>query len=411
MKPSPTVRLLLIFPLLLLWSCTARIDQPTPRPLAAAASITWPSWEPISLNKDRTRKNAHFFPKDTPAAGGYVTSFGSDNSGSEEFFVISKRSEQIPETIFPLNMQFFPTSLLAGKSPYGKDFNTLKTDKRHWFLTAFPYRSTHFETFPATTREPKGMIHYQTSIMMLSIVEKRLIKRFQNHGWHVLVGLPSDSFYRSRLPAYRDLKGDPITAVDFLAEQMDRHYAEQAYSTRVAMDYLRKTRPDWLAKKRVLIGTSAGSFATPAVALQTPSWDSIVLVSAGTNLLDAYERDAAGVFKGGMDWVEWVRAQNPKDIARIPTEEEYRALYREASKLTTLHSGRLAPHIANERILYIHGTVDKIIPKDQLAALYPALNYPERWTYPLGHHLVALQLLKDVPKLDAWLMKSGRTTK
>lgn len=403
------MRPFLLIPLLFLCSCVAHVDLPQPLAQKPLPEITWPSWEPVSLNSDPSRKDAALFPTDTAAAvgSGYVTSFGADAEGAEEFLVVSKRSEPIPEAIHPLNMQFFPTSMLAGKSPYGKTFNSLKTEKNHWFFTAFPYRSTHFETFPATTPEAKGMIHYQTSIMMLSAVEKHLIKRFQNHGWHVLVGLPSDSFYRSRLPAYREVKGDPETAAKFLADQMDRHYAEQAYATRVAMDYLRQTRPDWLAKRRVLIGTSAGSFTTPAVALQTPGWDSIVLVSAGTNLLDAYERDAAGVFEGAMDWIEWVRTQNPKEVARLPHEEEYRALFREASKLTTLHSGRLAPHIADERILYIHGTVDKIIPRDQFAELYPALNYPERWTYPLGHHLVALQLLKDVPKLDAWLMRSS----
>jgi fermentation-respiration switch protein FrsA (DUF1100 family) len=188
---------------------------------------------------------------------------------------------------------------------------------------------------------------------------------------------------------------------------MDLHYVEQAYATRCALAYLSQTRPDWLSKKRILIGTSAGSFATPAVALQTPGWDAIVFVSAGTNLLDAYERDAADVFQGAMDWIEWVRSHAPKRVSRIPSEKEYRQYFRRASRLTTLHSGRIASHLSDERLLFIHGTLDRIIPADHFTELYQALSYPERWTYPLGHHLVALQLLADVPKLDAWLMTAS----
>lgn len=398
------MRHLLLIPLLSLCSCAVKIDPPRPLKLPPQSRISWPSWDPVTLNRKRP---PDLYPSDTPANGGYVTSFGPAPDGSEEFFVISKRSEKMPAGITPLNMQFFPTSRLAGRSPYGRDFNSLDRDEKVWFFNAFPYRSTFFETFPAATPEAKGLIHYQTSIMMLSKVERHLIGRFQNHGWHVLVGLPSDSFYRSRLPAYQAREEAPGVAAQFLAGQMDRHYAEQAYATRVALSYLEKTRPEWLAGKRVLIGTSAGSFATPAVALQTPGWDSIVLVSAGTNLLDAYERDAADVFKGAMDWVEWVRQQRREDPLHIPTEKEYRNLFKAASKRTTLHAGKLAPSIADQRILLLHGTIDQIIPKDQSADLYRALNYPERWTYPLGHHLVALQLLKDVPKLDAWLMKKS----
>ena len=172
--------------------------------------------------------------------------------------------------------------------------------------------------------------------------------------WNVLVGLPSDSFYRSRLPAFATKKENPESAARFLAGQMDLHYVEQAYATRCALAYLSQTRPDWLSKKRILIGTSAG-----------------------TNLLDAYERDAADVFQGAMDWIEWVRSHAPKRVSRIPSEKEYRQYFRKASRLTILHSGRIASHLSDERLLFIHGTLDRIIPADHFTELYQALNYPE----------------------------------
>ncbi|MGJ8697081.1 MAG: alpha/beta hydrolase family protein [Verrucomicrobiaceae bacterium] len=404
MKPSPPVRFLSIFPLLLLWSCTARIDPSVDSPPPAKPSLSWPKWQAVPLAEKFTVQQGPHFPSTHHTPAGPVTTYGPDDRGHETFCVISKRELDSPPGIVPLNMQFFPTSFLAGPSPYKSKFNELHSPTQDfWFFSAFPFRSTFFETFPATTPEPKGMIHYQTSIMMLSQVERMIVQRLQNHGWHVLVGLPSDSFYRSRLPAYATEKEDLGAAARFLANHMDQHYAGQAYATKAALAYLRKTRPDWLSKKRVLIGTSAGSFTTPAVALQTPGWDAIVFVSAGTNLLDAYQRDAAGVFEGAMKWADWVRADPPPEARRIPTEPEYRQLYQRAAQLTKLHSGRLAPHLANERLLFIHGTIDRIIPSDQFAELYHQLGRPERWTYPLGHHLVALQLLKDVPRLDQWI--------
>ncbi|MDE0859077.1 MAG: hypothetical protein OSA93_02875 [Akkermansiaceae bacterium] len=408
MEPSThTVRLLLV-PLLFLCSCIAHIDLPSPAPNLPKASLNWPSWNPIALAESKKEKRSPNFPETRHTPAGPVTTYGPDKDGGEEFMIVSKRGDEAPDGIVPLNMQFFPTSMLAGKSPYKSRFNKLHgPNNAFWFFSAFPFRSTFFKTFPATTPGSKGMIHYQTSIMMLSKVERLIVKRLQNHGWNVLVGLPSDSFYRSRLPAFATKKEKPESAARFLAGQMDLHYVEQAYATRCALAYLSQTRPDWLSKKRILIGTSAGSFATPAVALQTPGWDAIVFVSAGTNLLDAYERDAADVFQGAMDWIEWVRSHAPKSVSRIPSEKEYRQYFRKASRLTELHSGRIASHLSDERLLFIHGTLDCIIPADHFTELYQALGYPERWTYPLGHHLVALQLLADVPKLDAWLMTAS----
>jgi hypothetical protein len=405
MEPSPQLVRLLLFPLLFLCSCVAHIDPPRPIPSSPKAPISWPLWNPIALAESKEAKKTPNFPGSHHTPTGSVTTYGPDQDGCEKFMVISQRGDESPSGIVPLNIQFFPTSMLAGKSPYESKFNKLHgPNDAFWFFSAFPFRSTFFETFPATTPTCKGMIHYQTSIMMLSKVECLIVKRLQNHGWNVLVGLPSDSFYRSRLPAFATKKEDPESAARFLAGQMDLHYAEQAYATRCALEYLSQTRPDWLSKKRILIGTSAGSFATPAVALQTPGWDAIVFVSAGTNLLDAYERDAADVFQGAMDWIEWVRSHSPKSVSRIPSEREYRQFFQDASRLTTLHSGRIASHLSDERLLFIHGTLDRIIPADHFVELYQALGYPERWTYPLGHHLVALQLLADVPKLDDWLM-------
>ncbi|MEJ6578661.1 MAG: hypothetical protein QNL33_15010 [Akkermansiaceae bacterium] len=72
--------------------------------------------------------------------------------------------------------------------------------------------------------------------------------------------------------------------------------------------------------------------------------------------------------------------------------------------MTKLHAGALAPRLRDQRILMISGTLDRILPKTQLEEYHHALGEPERWTYPLGHHLIAVKLAFEASRLDQWLM-------
>lgn len=220
-----------------------------------------------------------------------------------------------------------------------------------------------------------------------------------------MVGLPPDSLYRTKLPALTSGKGTIQSAAELVAEDMDRHYLEQAHTTRVALDYLAKTRPGWLTGKRVLMGTSAGTFGLPAEALMNPGWDALIFVSGGTNLLSLYESGSAGLFKSALEWVDDARKNPPKEVTRIFTDEEYHEIFRRASHLTRFHSGALAPYLRDQKILMIAGTIDHIMPDDQALGLHRALGKPQRWTAPLGHHLIALQLILEVDRIDQWIMK------
>ena len=222
-----------------------------------------------------------------------------------------------------------------------------------------------------------------------------------------MVGIPPDSLYRSRLPSMTSSKGTIDNGARLLADDMDRHHAEQAYSTRAALAYLRKTRPSWLSGKKVLIGTSAGSFGVPAEVKLNPDWDSIVLVSAGTNLLSTYESGAAGVFSNTLEWIKDVRKDPPPKVTHVLTDEEFHIIYRKAAGLTKLHPGKIGSILRNYRILTMHGRLDEVIPKEQTAELHQILGRPERWSYPLGHHLMAVQLVLEAHRLDRWLTNSS----
>lgn len=398
------------FPLLLLslilGSCAIKVEQ-----AAVAVSTTekreieWPAWNPSTFRDEIADIDQRFLPNFIKMPSGEVVTYGRRPDGSEQIAIISKREENAKDGIFQFRQCFLPTSRFAGTSPFLVHTNELIAHDRKWLYSAYNYRSTFLELHPARTRKAKGLIVYHTSIMLLSVAEKQVVESFRKRGWNVLVGLPSDSLYRTKLPALASSRGTIQKAAQLVAEDMDRHYLEQANSTRVALQFLARTRPDWLHGKRVLIGTSAGTFGMPAEALMTPGWDALILVSGGTNLLSLYESGSAGVFSDSLEWVNDARRDPPTEVTRIFSNEEYHEIYRRASTMTKYHPGRLAPMLRNHRILMIAGTIDLIMPDEQAHGLHHALGRPERWTAPLGHHLIAVQLVLEVERIDRWIMR------
>ncbi len=399
----------LIFPFLVT-SCAVRVEEAaTKHSLVPKRKIDWPQWLPSDFTNE-IKDKSHFDPQFIKVPHGEVVTYGPRPDGREHFAIISKREENKKPGIFQLRLCFLPTSIFAGDSPLEPSQNNLHAEDRKWFYSAYKFRSTFFDLYPAKTESPKGLLLYHTSIMLLSMAEEKVIENFRKLGWNVMVGLPPDSLYRNKLPAIMSEEGTLESAAELIAEDMDRHYAEQAFTTRVALDYLAQTRPSWLRGKRVLMGTSAGTFGLPAEALMNPGWDALIFVSGGTNLISLYESGSAGVFQNSLSWVADARKDPPKEVTRIFSDEEYHEIFRRAAKMTRLHSGRLAPQLRDQRILTIAGTIDHIMPDEQALGLHRALGSPERWTAPLGHHLIALQLILEVDRIDNWIMNPpGRT--
>lgn len=393
--------------LFLLNSCAVKIEPAaTPSEKSPPPQITLPDWESKSFADTAPPFAEQFAPRYLSLKDGEIATYGIRKDGTEIFSVISERNDSEYPGIHPLRLCFLPTSPLAGDSPYLKDTNKLThEDGNYWEFCAFDLRTTIFQLFPSDRKSAKGLLVYHTSIMLLSKVEQQFVHKMQKLGWNVMVGLPPDSLYRGRIPTMTSKLGTIENGARLLADDMDLHHAEQARSTRAALAYLRKTRPSWLAGKKALIGTSAGSFGVPTEVKLNPDWDSIVLVSAGTNLLSTYASGAAGVFPNTLEWLKDARKDPPEKVTHILTDEEFHTVYRRAAEVTKLHPGKTGGILRNYRLLTIHGRLDKIIPKKQTRELHQILGNPERWTYPLGHHLIAVQLVFDAKRIDHWLME------
>ena len=393
----------LVIPILIT-SCSLRVEEKSALITAAPSSreITWPSWTTAEFSDEHTK--LPLTPDFISGPTGEVITYGKAADGSEHFVVISEREKNTKPGILQLRQCLLPTSIFAGPNPIHANINELVSHDRAWSYSTFHLRSAFFDYLPALTPQPKGLIVYRTSIMLLSSPEKKIVTQLRKKGWHILVGLPPDSLYRTKLPALSSPEGSLDAAADLIAEDMDRHHLEQARSTQVALEYLAKKHPSSLTGKRILMGTSAGTFGLPAEALKNPGWDGLIFVSGGVNLLSMYESGSAGVFDDTMKWVSDARKNPPKKIMRIFTNDEYHEIFRRAAERTQFHAGALAPKLHDQRILMISGTLDQILPSEQAADLYQALGKPERWTAPLGHHLIALKLIYEVDRIDRWIM-------
>ena len=84
-----------------------------------------------------------------------------------------------PRGLSQLRLCFLPTSMFAGPSPLEPNINTLLEDDRKWLYSAYDYRSTFFDLYPAKTETAKGLLVYHTSIMLLSLAEKPVAR---SHG-------------------------------------------------------------------------------------------------------------------------------------------------------------------------------------------------------------------------------------
>lgn len=391
---------------LALGACSMSVQEATrlkpPASPSAKFALKWPPWQP-ARPAELPATDHPFAPFFIETGDAHVITYGKRPDGSEHFVVKSRRTDNCPRGLKALRQCFLPESVFAGPSPLQTNTNTLFSENCKWFYPAYEFRSTFFDLLPALTPQAKGLLFYHTSIMLLSVAEEKIVTAFRRRGWHVVVAQPPDSLFRTRLPVRSSTDGTIAGAADLVARDMDRHYLEQAHTTRVALHYLSRTRPSWLKGPRVLMGTSAGTFAMPVEVLMNPTWDALVFVSGGTNLLSLYESESTGLFRDTLRWIGQFRKKPPHGVSSIFSNAEYHDIYRRAADLTRFHGGALAPRIRHYPTLMIAGTIDHIIPEDQALGLHRALGSPERWTTPLGHHLIAIRVIFEVDRIDRWL--------
>ena len=370
--------------------------------LIAACSPTISPYQGNITATERTAIN----PSDLPASP-IVLDFEDSSGEVRELALLAERPELPGSGLGSLPISFLPSSFLAGPSPYHSKHNQFGPKGDLLKLPALPYRTTVATLHPHESAQAHGTIFYHTSIMMLSAIEGQFLKKMQRKGWNVVAILPTDSFYRLRLPVFQSQKEDPAAAARFLAEEMDRHYLAQAQALAKIRNYLEKERPGWLQNRQVLMGTSAGSFAIPACAALLPrnTFDRFVLLSPGANLLSTFASGAAKVLPNTLNFLNELRRDPPIAIRRFPTNIEYNRWYQEAVRLTKYHPSALASHLPPARTLFLNGTVDRVLPKEEIETIHTALGKPERWTYPLGHHLIAVNLLSQTKQIHRFLLR------
>ena len=395
------MRTLTLFLFILLCSCAARVELPAHihenAPRASRAALPAPG----SRSHDLGGQLGSALEQHHYAEGSIVQT----KQPSLSFSVVSERPD--PAGDDTLNLFFLPRSLISGWSPYVT--NELRLVNRNDPAFRYPAgrrSSTFFEIQPSHWEKPKGLIIYHTSIMLFTSVERRFVKKMNSLGWNVLVAYPSDRIFRLQVPLPLQDGSLPPGAAQRLARSFDAHYAEQAYATRTALAHLEAAFPDLLGGKRVLMGTSVGTFGLAAEARFLRDWDACIFASPGTNLLTALSSGATDIFAHSLEALKKFHPSETSAIDREDLHQLYHDLYEDAATLTRFDALHQAPALKSRKILLLQGSLDQVIPSHQPNDLHRALGHPERWSYPLGHYLMAIQLGFSAEHIDRWICEN-----
>jgi len=334
--------------------------------------------------------------------GSTVVSSGSGSDESEWIAVLSHR----PSASGTIETWVQTSSPFAneGFDPYQKESYQFPGTTGISISASTKTRHATFFHLSPSRGKARGTLFYLTSIMRLSAPEADTLKAFRNRGWNTVAILPSSSLYHHRWPTLE--QGSSLTSreANFVAAEFDRHYAEQAAATKDVIEHIQKKLPDWMTGKRILVGGSAGSFTLPAVAAKTGPWDAAVIIAGGTSLLDAMAQGSLNLLPQLTTSMEKLEQQIHEKGPRLPSGTDYRKLLEEASRLTTLHAGALAPRLSAETpVLMVSAAYESILPEYQSTQLYQALGRPERWTYRITHGGLFYLLPLQVNKIDRWI--------
>ena len=189
-----------------------------------------------------------------------------------------------------------------------------------------------------------------------------------------------------------------------IARMVDERLAEHAYAAQALIEESDRTFPDLAAKPIVVMGFSAGSLVTPAIAqrLREAFPDrqvAIVMVGGGGDLLSA---SIGSTFTDGGIHLE------PRDGPE-PTQEQLAELvthYRAASKLDPL---TLAPVIRDLPTLHLYATRDTVVPTSTARAFNATHGRIDQLVHPLNHDTLFLFLPGEAGKIKSWLRDHGMT--
>ncbi|MHA7814171.1 MAG: alpha/beta hydrolase family protein [Phycisphaerales bacterium] len=187
-----------------------------------------------------------------------------------------------------------------------------------------------------------------------------------------------------------------------IARMVDERIAEHAYAAQALIEESDRAFPDLADKPIVVMGFSAGSLVTPAIAqrLRETFPDrkiAIVMIGGGGDLLSA---SIGSVFTDGGIHLE------PRDGPE-PTREQLDELvthYRAASMLDPL---TLAPIIRDLPVLHIYASRDTVVPADTARAFNAAHGRVDALSHPFDHDSLFLFLPGEAGRIRTWMRSHG----
>lgn len=253
----------------------------------------------------------------------------------------------------------------------------------------------HFQLQLPARSEPRGLIVHLTSLGDRRF-ERAVSDTLRRRGWAVLQVVPG----RIIVPYLHetvDGKDRRVVSAEEVAATMDNYAADYAYAVEGVLSYLQQTQPELRQRPLVLTGYSAGALALPTIAARLDDRvDAAVLVGGGVN--------AIGILVNGSitNVVKTIRRAGDAHI--LPDLWALPDAYLNYSKFDPYHT---APLLAGKPVLFLQGTMDRIIPRQYGDQLYERLNRPERWSYPVGHIPLFWLLPSQASRIADWIERNA----
>ncbi|MDF1752360.1 MAG: hypothetical protein P1U89_06285 [Verrucomicrobiales bacterium] len=280
------------------------------------------------------------------------------------------------------------------------DFDLTVDEKHITRFTTTHHRLTVVELESAYAAPVRGAVLYLGSIMGISRPEQRLLASLRREGWNIIACLPPFQLASqdTNLPVYGS--GDIPRAAERFANDIDHHIAERAYVAESALAYVKANRKNWLNGPTIVIGSSAGALALPAVIERIGPVDAAVLVGGGANIPGVMLRSSLELATPVM---HSKKGHTQGDEGRPLTEDELTRFETLAFEQMTLDPARLAPAFDKTPTLLLLGTLDAIVPAENGVLLCEKLLRPEVWHFPVGHNLLMISLPSHSGKIRKWI--------
>ncbi|MDF1814990.1 MAG: hypothetical protein P1V20_22490 [Verrucomicrobiales bacterium] len=280
------------------------------------------------------------------------------------------------------------------------DFD-LTVDEKHIsrFVTTH-HRLTVVELESAWAAPVRGTVLYLGSIMGIARPEQRLIATLRRDGWNVIACLPPFQLSSEDIDLPVNGTEDLPGAAKRFAHDIDHHIAERAYVAESAIAYVKSNRPDWLRGPTIVIGSSAGALALPAVVERIGPVDAAVLVGGGANIPGVMLRSSLELVNPSM---QAKQSGNREAGSRPLTRPELDRFETCANEYMKLDPACLAPVLDRTPTLLLLGTLDTIVPAENGVLLQKKLHNPEVWHYPVGHNLLMIALPSHAGKIRKWI--------